>query len=61
MKLLKNILLLLALGSGLTAMGQQDVMISQYLFNGLLINPAYAGSHPYTSTSVLHRSQWAQF
>lgn len=61
MKLLKNILLLLALGSGLAAMGQQDVMISQYLFNGLLINPAYAGSHPYTSTSVLHRSQWAQF
>ena len=40
---------------------QQDVMISQYLFNGLLINPGYAGSHPYTSTSLLHRSQWNQF
>jgi len=40
---------------------QQDVMISQYLFNGLLINPGYAGSHPYTSSSLLHRSQWNQF
>jgi len=61
MKLLKNTLLLLALMAGYTATAQQDVMISQYLFNGLLINPAYAGSHPYTSSSVLHRSQWAQF
>ena len=43
------------------AEAQQDVMISQYLFNGLLINPGYAGSHPYTSSSLLHRSQWNQF
>ena len=43
------------------ARAQQDVMISQYLFNGLLINPGYAGSHPYTSSSLLHRSQWNQF
>ena len=40
---------------------QQDVMISQYLFNGLLVNPGYAGSHPYTSSTLLHRSQWTQF
>ena len=39
-------------------LGQQEVMISQYLFNGLLLNPAYAGSHPYLSTSALHRNQW---
>jgi type IX secretion system PorP/SprF family membrane protein len=37
---------------------QQDVMVSQYMFNGLLLNPAYAGSHKYFSTSLLHRSQW---
>lgn len=37
---------------------QQEVMISQYLFNGLLLNPAYAGSHPYLSSSALHRNQW---
>ena len=33
-------------------------MISQYMFNGLLLNPAYAGSHPYMSGSLLHREQW---
>ena len=52
----------LLVGTGLPeARAQQDVMISQYLFNGLLINPGYAGSHPYTSSSLLHRSQWNQF
>jgi type IX secretion system PorP/SprF family membrane protein len=39
---------------------QQEVMISQYMFNGLLINPAYAGTHGYISSSLLHRSQWVQ-
>lgn len=42
----------------LPAQAQQELMISQYMFNGLLLNPAYAGSHPYTSASLLHRSQW---
>jgi type IX secretion system PorP/SprF family membrane protein len=37
---------------------QQDIMVSQYMFNGLLLNPAYAGSHPYLSATVLHRNQW---
>jgi len=38
---------------------QQDIMVSQYMFNGLLLNPAYAGSHKYISSSLLHRTQWA--
>ncbi len=42
------------------ALAQQDVMVSQYMFNGLFLNPAYAGSHGYTSTSMLHRTQWLQ-
>jgi len=46
--------------SGLRASAQQEVMISQYMFNGLFLNPAYAGSHDYVSTSLLHRSQWVQ-
>jgi type IX secretion system PorP/SprF family membrane protein len=41
-----------------TARAQQELMISQYMFNGLFLNPAYAGSHPYTSATLLHRSQW---
>lgn len=40
---------------------QQDVMVSQYMFNGLLLNPAYAGSHKYFSSTLMHRSQWVKF
>jgi type IX secretion system PorP/SprF family membrane protein len=39
---------------------QQDVMVSQYMFNGLLLNPAYAGSHKYFSSTLIHRSQWVK-
>lgn len=37
---------------------QQDPVVSQYMFNHLLLNPAYAGTHPYFSATLLHRSQW---
>jgi type IX secretion system PorP/SprF family membrane protein len=40
---------------------QQETMISQYMFNGLFINPAYAGSHKYFSASLLYRNQWVNF
>ncbi len=40
---------------------QQELQVSQYMFNQLLINPAYAGTHSYGSASVLHRSQWVSF
>ena len=53
------IVVTLALSAQRTS-AQQELMISQYMFNGLLVNPAYAGSHGYVSTSLLHRSQWAQ-
>ena len=42
------------------ANAQQEVMVSQYMFNGLFLNPAYAGSHGYVSSSLLHRAQWVQ-
>jgi type IX secretion system PorP/SprF family membrane protein len=41
-----------------TAIAQQDPMYSQYVFNGLIINPAYAGSHDVLSTTLLYRDQW---
>lgn len=40
---------------------QQELQVSQYMFNQLLINPAYAGTHSYGSASLLHRSQWVSF
>ncbi len=41
-----------------TSFGQQDPLVSMYMFNGLLINPAYAGTKPYVRSTLLHRSQW---
>ncbi|WP_456459906.1 PorP/SprF family type IX secretion system membrane protein [Reichenbachiella sp.] len=41
--------------------GQQQVMFTQYMFNGLAINPAYAGIHEGLSGSILWREQWAGF
>lgn len=45
----------------LKSFAQQDAMVSQYIFNGLFLNPAYGGTHPYFSTSLLYRTQWTSF
>jgi len=42
---MKKYILPLMLLLSLQGLAQQEVMISQYMFNGLLINPAYSGSH----------------
>jgi type IX secretion system PorP/SprF family membrane protein len=36
-------------------------MISQYMFSGHFLNPAYAGSHPYGNVTLLGRKQWVGF
>lgn len=38
--------------------GQQDAMFSQYMFNPLSVNPAYAGSRDMMSFNALARFQW---
>ena len=40
------------------AYSQQQVMFTQYMFNGLVLNPAYAGSHESISMTALSRVQW---
>jgi type IX secretion system PorP/SprF family membrane protein len=40
---------------------QQSIVYSQYIFNGLLINPAYAGSHVQLSATLTYRNQWVNF
>lgn len=40
------------------AKAQQDAMYSMYMFNGLAINPAYAGSRERTTVMALYRHQW---
>ncbi|GAB4138327.1 MAG: type IX secretion system membrane protein PorP/SprF [Bacteroidia bacterium] len=40
---------------------QQDPMYSQYMFNPLSINPAYAGSRGVMNGALLYRRQWVGF
>ncbi|HEX8548400.1 MAG TPA: type IX secretion system membrane protein PorP/SprF [Cytophagaceae bacterium] len=42
----------------LSAQAQQDAQFSQYLFNGVVINPGYAGSKEYVNLNGLYRKQW---
>ena len=37
---------------------QQRGHYTQYMFNGFLINPAYAGADGPLNVTFLHRSQW---
>ncbi|WP_276372888.1 type IX secretion system membrane protein PorP/SprF [Chryseolinea sp. H1M3-3] len=52
---------LLLLGICFRSAAQQTIVYSQYIYNGLLINPAYAGSHVQLSATVSYRNQWVNF
>lgn len=45
-------------GFFIPANGQQKVQFTQYMFNGLVINPAYAGADEALSLTFIQRSQW---
>jgi len=45
----------------LSVSGQQHPLFSHYMFNGLYINPAYAGSKEFVSTTLIARKQWTGF
>lgn len=53
-----NALVLLLLLSCSIGVAQQLPQFSQYMFNTISINPAYAGSRETISVVGLHRSQW---
>ncbi|WP_316805663.1 type IX secretion system membrane protein PorP/SprF, partial [Pedobacter nototheniae] len=42
----------------LLAKGQQDAQFSQYMFNGIYINPAYAGYKEQLNLHAFYRNQW---
>lgn len=61
---LTRLLLLLSiigLWGGNRLLAQQDPHHTQYFFNGLAINPAYAGSRGTIAGTFMHRQQWAGF
>jgi len=43
------------------AISQQDAQFTQYMYNGLFYNPAFAGKDAGYSISALHRSQWLDY
>ena len=44
-----------------TGFAQQDAQFTQYMYNTININPAYAGSRGVMSVFGLHRTQWVGF
>lgn len=54
----KIAILLLFTTMALTVRAQQDALYSQYMFNQLVINPAYAGCRDVLSLTAVNRHQW---
>jgi len=55
----KILIILCLLLAGVTCRAQYHPQYSQYMFNGLALNPAYAGSQEVLSLAAFHRtSQW---
>lgn len=57
-KFIKFNIIAIALLCSSTAFSQQLPQFTQYMFNTISINPAYAGSRETLSLVGLHRSQW---
>jgi type IX secretion system PorP/SprF family membrane protein len=53
-----RILLFALLFTGVLSYAQQDAQFTQYMFNTININPAYAGSRGVLSMFGLYRTQW---
>jgi type IX secretion system PorP/SprF family membrane protein len=54
-------IVVLLLITGTRSMAQQNIQFSQYVFNGLSINPAYAGYKEDLYLNATYRHQWAGF
>ncbi|MBU3822999.1 type IX secretion system membrane protein PorP/SprF [Flavobacteriaceae bacterium XHP0103] len=61
MKRIKNYIFALVLFSCTVGVAQQLPQFTQYMYNTISINPAYAGSRDALSIIGLHRSQWVGF
>ena len=52
------ILVFMLVWTGINAWAQQDAQYSQFMFNKLYFNPAYAGSKNALCFSAIYRNQW---
>lgn len=46
------------MSTAFTSFAQQDAQYTQYMYNTINVNPAYAGSRGVMSIFALHRTQW---
>ncbi|TRX05175.1 PorP/SprF family type IX secretion system membrane protein [Flavobacterium gawalongense] len=53
-----RVLLFALLFTGIVSYAQQDAQFTQYMYNTINVNPAYAGSRGALSIFALHRTQW---
>ena len=61
MKIIKYFIILLLITVSINeTQAQQDTRYSQYMFNGLRLNPAYAGAKDGLSLNAFYRNQWVR-
>jgi type IX secretion system PorP/SprF family membrane protein len=53
-----RILLFVLMFTAVVSYAQQDAQFTQYMYNTINVNPAYAGSRGALSIFALHRTQW---
>lgn len=53
--------MVLLLAISMRGVAQQNIQFSQYIFNGLSVNPAYAGYKEDLYVNAIYRHQWAGF
>jgi type IX secretion system PorP/SprF family membrane protein len=58
-KTVRNTVLLTLAFWSIASQAQQDAQYTQYMYNTMSVNPAYAGSRGQLSLAALYRSQWA--
>lgn len=58
---MKKIFIILTLLAPFAVSGQQRPMQSLYMFDPLLVNPAYAGTQAQLSATAIYRNQWVNF
>ncbi|MDI1353296.1 MAG: type IX secretion system membrane protein PorP/SprF [bacterium] len=56
-----KILITVSILYSIAVKAQQDPMYTHYMYNTLMVNPAYAGSRDALTLTLLHRSQWVDF
>lgn len=59
--MIRILIVIVMLLMGQLAFGQQEQLYTQFMFNKLALNPAYAGNEKVTCMNLLYRDQWSGF